>query len=215
MFKKFSIIGLFTFTGYAFSFTAVHADKPWFIGAAGGFGSTTWQGLVPIFERQNSAMSLSTPIDVKEGGGLWGVVGGVEAFQNFQLQFDYLQYPKATVFFDKDSLYSIDNDDSTEFTSRTHTWSIQGKFLVPWEDTKLRLFAGGGVAWMARRDDLLEQDIVTPTFALGLNYLINPRWMCEAVFSYTAGYGESELNPSAHYMPFLYGVFARLMYRLG
>lgn len=215
MLKKNSSILLAIFCGQLHAFTAIHADKPWFIGAAGGFGSTTWQGLVPNSEHQNSAMSLSTPIDVQEGGGLWGGVAGVEPFQNFQIQFDYLQYPKATVYFDKDSLYSIDNNDSTEFSSTTHTWSIQGKFLVPWEDTKLRLFAGGGVAWMARRDDLLEQDIVTPTFALGLNYLINPRWMVEGVFSYTAGYGESELNPSAHYMPFLYGVFARLMYRLG
>lgn len=213
--KFFSGLLVLACFGQAFAFTAVHADKPWFVGGAGGFGSTTWQGLVPNAQHQNSAMSLSTPIDVQEGGGLWGVVAGVEPFQNFQIQFDYLQYPKATVFFDKDSLYSIDNNDSTEFTSRTHTWSIQGKFLVPWEDTKLRLFAGGGVAWMARRDDLLQQDIVTPSFQMGLNYMLNCRWMAEAVFSYTAGFGESELNPSAHYMPFLYGVYARLMYRMG
>ena len=199
----------------AHAITCHYVDKPWFIGGAGGFGSTTWQGLVPSTTNQSSAMSLSTPIDAQEGGGLWGIVGGVEAFKNFQVQFEYLNYPKATVFFDPDSLFSIENNDTTEFSSHTYTWSIQAKFLVPWEDTKLRLFASGGAALMARRDSLLEQDLVTPTFGIGFNYMINPRWMVDGVFSYTAGYGESELNPSAHYMPFLYGVFARLMYRMG
>ncbi len=191
-------------------------ENPWYIGGGVGYGSTTWDALVPQSSEQNSAISMSTPIRVQEGGVLWGFSGGVEIFKNFQLEFNYWNYPKATIYFDPDSLYTFENDESTEFTSNTYTMSLQGKFLVPWNDSqKLRLFATAGMAWLNRQDDLLIQDTISPTFGLGLNYGFTPNVMGEFGFVYTAGDGQSELNPSADYMPFLYGIFWRLYYRWG
>lgn len=193
-----------------------HVDNPWYFGAGVGYGSTTWDALVPRTSAQNSAISMSTPIQVEEGGVLWGISGGVEVFKNFQMEFNYWKYPNATVHFDPDSLYSFENNNSTEFSTSTYTWSLQGKFLVPWNDSKkLRIFASAGMAWLNRQDELLKQDTIAPTFGLGLNYGFTPHIMGEFGFVYTAGDGESELNPSADYMPFLYGIFWRLFYRWG
>lgn len=210
--RKFTIVALFLSMQPIFASNVV--ENPWFIGGLLGFGSTTWSGLVPPPASQNSAMAMATPVYAEEGGLLWGVAGGVEAFQNFQLQFDYMHYPNANVYFDSFSIFS-ENTGSTQLTSSTYTWSVQGKFLVPWQDTNLRFFAAGGAAWLSRRDELLEQDLVTPTFGLGLNYGFTPHLMGEVAFSYTAGNGQSELSPADHYMPFLYGVFARVFLRMG
>jgi hypothetical protein len=190
-------------------------ENPWFVGGVLGYGSTTWNGLVPNASAQSDALKLSTPIEVREGGFIWGVSGGVEAIKNFQLQLEYLDFPDANVKFDEFSLYADENNNETEFNSKTHVWSIQGKFLVPWQDSNLRIFASGGPAWMSRRDNLYENDLWTPTFGIGLNYIVNKYSMVDVAFSYTAGNGQSELNPSAHYMPFLYGVLVRLYIRLG
>lgn len=202
-----------------FCFNLAHAEEavrsPWFLGGVVGGGSTTWMGLVPEKSQQNAALNLSTPIDVREGGLVWGVAGGVEAFKNFHFQMDYTHYPKATILFDQDSLFSIDHDNATSFTTSTYTWSMQGKFLVPWQETHLKLFASGGVAWLARRDDLLQDDLVSPIFSIGGNYELSPQWMLELAFSYTAGNGKSELNPAEDFMPFLYAGIVRLFYRLG
>lgn len=190
-------------------------ENPWFVGGVLGYGSTTWRGLVPDTAKQNAALNLSTPIDAQEGGFTWGIVGGVEAFKNFHLQLDYMHYPRATIHFDPDSLYSINNNDSTEFSSETYTWSLQGKFLVPWRETNIKFFASGGAAWIARRDELLKEDTASPTFGLGINYTFTPHTMAEVAFSYTSGNGKSELNPAEDFIPFLYAVFARVYYRMG
>ena len=197
------------------AFADERIENPWFVGGVVGYGSTTWQGLVPETSKQNAALNLSTPIDAEEGGVAWGIVGGVEAFKNFHLQLDYMHYPRATVYFDPDSLYSINNNDSTEFSSETYTWSVQGKFLVPWRDTNIKFFASGGAAWIARRDDLLKEDTASPTFGIGVNYTFNSHIMSEIAFTYTSGNGQSELNPAEHFIPFLYGVVGRVYYRLG
>lgn len=211
--KRIFFAGCVVVTPFAYAAQAV--NYPWFVGGAVGGGSTTWEGLVPEQSDQNAALNLSTPIQTDEGGFVWGVAAGVEIFKNFQFQMDYTHYPKALITFDKDSLFSIDHEDQTSFSSNTYTWSMQVKFLVPWEASKLRLFSSGGVAWLARRDDLLEQDIVSPTFGLGLNYELSPHTMAELAFSYTAGNGKSELNPAEDFMPFLYAGLFKLYYRMG
>ena len=74
-------------------FAASQTKYPWFVGAGAGYGSTLWRGLVPEIGNQNMALSMSTPIDVDEGGLLWGFGGGVEVFSQFQLEFFYWKYP--------------------------------------------------------------------------------------------------------------------------
>jgi hypothetical protein len=190
-------------------------DIPWYVGASLGWGSTTWRALVPQVSNQNLALSMSTPVEVQEGGLLWGVGGGMEVIPQFQVEFNYLKYPNALVTFDPDSLYAFENDGNTSFNTNTYTLSLQGKFLVPWEDTPLRIFASAGAAWLNRQDELLKNEAISPTFGVGLNYGFNDHWMGEFGFVYTAGDGESELNPSADFMPFLYGIFTKIFYRFG
>lgn len=199
------------------SSTAVWAkvENPWYVGAGVGWGTTTWQALVPSNANQNGALSISTPKSAHEGGFLWGVAAGIEVIPQFQVELNYWDYPDATIHFDPDSLYSFENNGQTELTTQTYTFVLQGKFLVPWEDTKLRLFASAGAAWLNRDDNLLTNETISPTFGVGLNYGFTPHLMGEFGFIYTAGYGESELNPAEDFMPFLYGIFTRLYYRWG
>ncbi|HBB53608.1 MAG TPA: hypothetical protein DCZ80_06880 [Legionellales bacterium] len=196
----------------------VMADKveyPWYVGGGIGWGTTTWEGLVPATANQNLALSMSTPNSAHEGGFLWGVAAGIEVIPQFQVEFNYWDYPDATIQFDPESLYSFENNGETELKTKTYTLVLQGKFLVPWKDTKLRLFASAGGAWLNRQDNLFNNELISPTFGVGLNYGFTPHLMGEFGFIYTAGYGESELNPADDFMPFLYGIFTRLYYRWG
>ena len=61
---------------------------------------------------------------------------------------------------------------------------------------------------------MTENRRVTPTFALGFNYNLSEHIMAELGANYTAGYGESELNPAKDYVPFLYSAFVQLAYRI-
>ena len=79
-------------------------EHPLYLGIAGGYGSTTWEGLVPPKKNQNIAMSLSTPTEVSEGGGAWGFFGGYELNPYFALEAGYMRYPDAQVSFDPISI---------------------------------------------------------------------------------------------------------------
>ena len=57
-----------------------------YIGLIGGYGSTTWDGLVPSNRNQNIAMNMSTPIAVEEGGNVWGVLAGYEFSPHFAVE---------------------------------------------------------------------------------------------------------------------------------
>jgi len=47
----------------------------------------------------------------------------------------------------------------------------------------------------------------------GFNYSFTEHLMAEFGFNFTAGYGESELNPANDYVPFLYSGFFSMAYR--
>ena len=68
---------------------------PFYVGATGGYGATTWSGLVPNQDNQNLAMSLSTPIKVTEGGAIWGAFGGYEFNKFFAIEASYNKYQDA------------------------------------------------------------------------------------------------------------------------
>ena len=189
------------------------ARHPAYIGVSGGYGSTTWGGLVPDFENQNLAMSMSTPIQVNEGGGVWGAFAGYEISPFFAFELSYMNYPNAEVTFDKISLFSFDNDDLTQFTTHTETVSLMGKVMLMIPKTQLKVYSSLGIAELHRRDMLTNQWHVSPTFGAGFNYAVTPHVIAELGGSYTAGYGEAQLNPTEVYFPFLYATYLRLGYR--
>ena len=203
--------------------TAASAEKPslpsselahpLYIGAAGGYGSTTWAGLVPAPKNQNIGMSTSTPIVVNEGGGVWGFFAGYEFGPHFALEANYSRYPKATVSFDEESIFAFENDGLLDLNSNTDVISIMAKIMLTVPRTKLRAYSSFGGAELHRWDDMKDSKRITPTFGLGLVYDISNHVMAELGFNYTAGFGESELNPVLDYMPFLYSGVFKLAYK--
>ncbi|MDP3706398.1 MAG: outer membrane beta-barrel protein [Legionellaceae bacterium] len=186
---------------------------PFYVGAMGGYGSTTWKGLVPSFENQNVAMTISTPISVREGGGVWGVLAGYELTHFFAIEANYLRYPDATITFDEDSLFAFEQDGLTELHTKTQTGSVLAKIMLVIPKTSMRLFSGAGVASIWRTDDINQDYRISPTFAFGANINFNDRLMGEIGANYTAGYGESEINPAEDFVPFLYSVFVKMALR--
>ncbi len=186
---------------------------PFYIGAIGGYGATTWVGLVPPKEKQNLAMSLTTPIEVNEGGAVWGFFGGYELSPFFAIEASYMKFPDARVVFDEGSLFSFDNDELLEFTSRTETVNLMGKIMLIIPKTNIRLFSSIGATGIHREDLLRDEWRLRPTFGVGFNYNFTPHVMGEIGGNYTAGYGEAEINPTESYFPFLYSVTMRLAYR--
>jgi hypothetical protein len=192
---------------------ALSQSHPFYVGLVGGYGSTTWQGLVPPSEKQNLAMSLSTPTDVTEGGGVWGIFSGFEWTPYFATEVGYLRYQNAQVVFNSDSLFSFLHDGQTQFTTHTETIHGIGKIMLIIPKTTMRAFSSVGAAVMHRNDLLYDGWRITPTFGIGLNYNISKHIMSELGANYTAGYGEAQLNPTEVYFPFLYSVTLRLAYR--
>lgn len=216
--KKFCFILLLQLTISAIVCqTSIAATNPFqhplYLGIIGGYGSTTWEGLVPPKKNQNIAMSLSTPIDVTEGGGVWGFFGGYELSPFFALEGSYVHYPNAQVSFDTISLFSFMNDGQTELTSRTEAVNFMGKVMLLIPKTDVRAFSSFGAAGIHRNDVLYNHWRLSPTFGIGINYDFTPHFMGELGGNYTAGYGEAQLNPTTVYFPFLYSVSLRLAYK--
>lgn len=196
---------------YASANTVPH---PFYFGVSGGYGWTTWQGLVPPRNRQNAAMAMSTPTYVTEGGALWGLFLGYELLPSFALEWAYFHYPNANVTFASDSIFSFEHNGMTQFTTKTETVSLIAKIIMEIPKTNIHAYSGLGLAEVHRSDELNDHWIGRPTFAVGLNYPITERVISELGANYTAGQGQSELNPVEDYFPFLYSVFLRLAYRV-
>ena len=188
-------------------------QHPFYIGASAGYGSTTWNGLVPTEQNQNVATNLSTPINASEGGGVFGGFAGYEISPYFALETNYLRYPDALVTFDEISIFNFNNN-ATELNTHTETVNVMGKFMLIIPDTLIRVFSSVGGAGVHRNDILYNGWHISPTFGLGFNYNFTPRLMGEVVANYTAGYGEARLNPTDLYFPFLYSLNLRLAYRI-
>ncbi|OCH97411.1 outer membrane beta-barrel protein [Legionella jamestowniensis] len=183
-----------------------------YIGAMGGYGSTTWEGLVPTRENQNMALSMSTPVKVREGGGVWGAFTGYEFARYFALELSYLDYPDAEVSFDPMSLFSFLNGNRVSFKTKTETVDLKAKIMLQIPKTSIRAYSSVGIAGIHRNDILVNQWRATPAFGAGFNYQLTNHWMLELGGNYTAGYGEAQLTPSDSYFPFLYSVVLRLAY---
>lgn len=177
-------------------------QKPFYVGASGGFGSTTWNGLVPIEENQNMALSISTPIKVTEGGRIWGVFAGYEFTPYFAIEANFRRYPTAKVIFDQYSLYAFEHNDQISFKTNTDSAGLMAKIMLAVPKTTLRIYSSFGIATVHRMDIVFDQYQVAPTFGAGLNINISQHFMVDIGFNYTAGYGESELSPANSFIPF-------------
>ncbi|KTD04290.1 outer membrane beta-barrel protein [Fluoribacter gormanii] len=186
---------------------------PFYVGAIGGFGSTTWKGLVPTKENQNVALMLSTPTSVEEGGSVWGIMAGYEFTRFFAIEVNYTHFPEANVLFDSISLFSFEHDGLENLSSQTETLTLMGKLMVPIPHSQMKIFSGAGVAGVHRKDIVVDDWRPGPAFSVGVNYNFTEHIMGEIAGNFTAGYGESQLNPADTYYPFLYSVAAHLIFR--
>jgi opacity protein-like surface antigen len=188
--------------------------KPFYAGVNGGFGSTTWRGLVPSPENKNFAIGVSTPFKVKEGGGVWGVFTGYEFTPYFALEANYRHYPSAKVSFDEYSIFASDHDGRECFNTDTYAVALMAKVMLTVPKTTARIYSSLGLAGVHRADEITNQTQLSPSFGAGLIINVTPRFIVDFGFNYTAGYGESELNPSNSYIPFLYSGSIGIAYRV-
>ena len=187
---------------------------PFYIGIEGGYGSTTWDGIVPSKKNLIPAIVISTPIKANEGGGVWGFFGGYEVSPYFAIEASYMRYQDAQVMFSPtESLFSFEHNGVSEFTTHTEAFNLMGKIMLIIPHTHIRAYSSAGVAEVHRVDMLFDHWRTSPTFGLGLYYNFTPHVMGELGGNYTAGYGEAQLNPTNVYVPFLYSVVLRLAYR--
>lgn len=178
-----------------------------------GYGSTTWNGLVPSDQNQNLAISISTPKYTDEGGAVWGLLLGYEITPLFALEANYRRYPDADVGFDIDSLFAFENEDHLSFQTHTETFGVLAKFMVAITGTDARVFSGVGVTGLHRNDEILDDWYATPMFSLGINHTFKEHFMVELSGTFIPGHGESELNPIEDYFPFLISGGVSLAYR--
>jgi hypothetical protein len=216
-FKKtqyaFSMVGFILFQSLSYAGTSGVTHRPFYVGLLGGYGSTTWDGLVPSRANQNLAMSISTPIEVEEGGGVWGVFAGYELNPFFAVEMTYMNYTESTIAFDESSLFSFNNEGILDFRSKTETLSFMGKVMLYIPKTKVRVYSSAGIASLHRKDFLLDDTRLTPTFGVGFNFhMFNDRILSEVSGKYVAGFGESQLNPTDTFYPFLYSISYKMAY---
>lgn len=219
MFSKNLIIAFFL-SLFSFAITAKAASDekfqhPFYVGISSGYGSTIWSGLVPPTNKVTPTLLLSTPVNVAEGGTMWGFFGGYEFIPEFAVEASYTRYPLAKITFTQKSLFTFQNKGRASFSTMTDSTTLVGKFMVIIPHSTVRGYANAGVAAVHRHD--LDTPVdhwrASPTFGVGLNYNFTQRIMAELGANYTGGYGESELTPASDYIPFLYSVFLRLAYR--
>jgi hypothetical protein len=197
------------------SLTAASGTSPFYLGVQIGYGSTLWGIFAPTTNSQSLALAVAAPIQIQEGGLASGVILGYEPLSTLSIEANYLHYPTAKVQFAPVSLYSTSHQGRTTLLTHTETYNLTAKLLMLLPKTNWRLFSGAGMCITHRADEVLNEYRATPTFILGATYALNPRVMMSIEGSATAGFGKSELNPTADYVPFLYALLAKFAYRLG
>ena len=110
-------------------------------------------------------------------------------------------------------MFAFEKDGRTDLYTKTHTGSVIAKVMLVIPGTSMRLFSGAGVASVWRADEIDSEYRISPTFAFGANVNFTEHLMAEIGANYTAGYGESEINPVNDFVPFLYSIFGKLALR--
>lgn len=194
------------------SMGVIPTQYPFYIGISGGYGSTTWQGLVPKKANQN-AIKIATPKRVTEGGYAGGIFLGYEFNPFFALEAGYNRYPDAKITFNRPSLFTLFHHGVADLNTHTEIVSLMAKIMLIIPYTYVRAFSSAGVADIHRYDAVADVWRLGPTFSIGLNYNFNEHVMGELAVSYTGGYGEAEINPSEDFVPFMYAAVFHLAYR--
>lgn len=179
--------------------------QPFYLGTILGYGNTNWHQLV----NDNGMTDYSTPIRANDDGTAWGFVAGYYLSPTFAFEATYIKYPDARIKFSEYSTYWP----ITHIFSRTHTYSLMGKFSTPIRLTKLRAFAGLGVAIIQRHDKLANTAHVGATFIGGFQRTFNQHLLTEIGFQYATGYGKSNIHPAHEFIPFLYAVYTKIAWR--
>lgn len=219
---KLKLFSIFLFTTVAMSTTlasttdwpTVWQERPFYVGVALGWGCTDWSQLVAQWktEMDYNTLTLSAPTSAGDTGFAYGFMMGYEVSPHFALETNYMRFPNTLITFDQYSLYAYE-DNVTSINSNTYVYNIVGKFMVQVAHTGLRGFANAGGALTHRQDPLVDAGHITPTFGVGLDYVISKRIMTELVFQYYAGFGKAVLRPVLNYIPFLYTVHFKIGYR--
>lgn len=212
-------------------------SKSFYFGVNMGGGSTEWKYLVDKTDLSGQTDS-GTPTNVSEGGPSWGVVFGYDVSKNFAIELQYMQFANATIYFAPGSSYMYaDGTNILSIVSKTHAFSLSGKFFVRIAKTHLRAFSAIGAGLVIRRDILVNYDddsgpyltpppfsnvdgqdgeasCITPYVSAGLNYSFSRHWMIESGFQYYTGFGKSQLTPVSSFIPFAWDAYGRLAYQL-
>lgn len=146
----------------------------------------------------------------EDDGLVYGLLAGVEVNPQFAVEFNYSHFPDSFITLDPFSTYWP----LTQFVSKTHLFALIAKFMVPIAKTNVRAFASAGAGVTYRCDVLASKAHVGPSFGFGFNYLVNPHSMAELAFQYDAGFARSEVKTLNDFIPFLYSVDVKLIYRV-
>ncbi|MGC1181793.1 outer membrane beta-barrel protein [Legionella sp.] len=211
--KLFLLLIFFLFTPLCKAEIKSPYQYPFYLGLIAGYGSTTWQGLVANEQNQNLALMLSTPIEVEEGGATWGVLAGYELSPYFAIEANYMRYPNSTIYFNEISIFSFTHDGMLSLNTKTESISLMGKIMLLVPHSNFRIYSSTGAAALYRRDIIVDNWRLTPTFGVGVNYNFTEHLMGELAGNYTAGFGETQLSPADTYFPFLYSITARIAFR--
>jgi len=193
---------------------ALWRAHPFYFGAAVGFGSTDWSQLIPHCNPMDylcdkSMLYWSAPKEAGDKGLVHGFTLGYEVKPSWAVEVNYLHFPTTLIQFDEVSFYP-------EVTIRSYTYAVFGvaKFMTQIANTGFRGYANAGIDFTSRNDPLTQTVRVAPTFGVGINYVLASRAMFELGFQYIAGFGICDEIPAKHYIPFLYAITLKIMYRI-
>jgi len=177
-----------------------------YMGGTIAYGETTWRELTS----DDFIVEVSAPKSAVDSGTTWGVFAGYQFDKNFTLEAAYMRYPNALVKFNDFTFYFP----LTEFVTRTQVSSLNAKFLIPIANARINAFLNAGIAFTHRSDVLAKVTRVAPTFGVGFMGNASRRVITELGFEYYIGYGKAERRPADDYIPFLFGIYFRLGYRI-
>lgn len=193
-------------------------SRSFYFGPILGYGSTDWNMLVANCEPQDvfcqDNIKLSAPLGAGDSGWVWGTTLGYEVKPFWALESMFMRFPNTTVLFNGGYNFYLDRYNLT--TMRSTTWAMMtvAKFMTQIAQTGWRGFANAGIDFTFRNDALSNTMRINPTFGVGMNYVLPHNIMLELAFQYVSGYGEANEVPVTKYMPFLYTVHAKLLYRV-
>lgn len=199
--------------------------NPFYLGAVIGYGSTDWSMLVIHCDPNDAQcdqdmvalLSESAPVAAGDDGAAWGVTVGYEINPTWALESSFIRFPTTLVHINASSLFyttAFPNTVAANFSSETWGFILVGKFMTQIAHSGVRGFANAGLDITHRQDIFTEKSQISATFGVGVNYVFQSDVMLELFFQYIAGYGRSNEIPIVYYMPFLYTVGVKLLYRM-